>query len=90
MPRCSWCPDDAPAPTADLVSVGFVEQGSGGGWTYYACRGCLTEHDLVPLAEHPPGTVGRPLTRRQWRTAMEALTCTVLLLTLATAVILRR
>jgi hypothetical protein len=90
MRRCSWCPEDDPAPTAELVSVGFVEQGSGGGWVYYACRTCLKEHDLVPMAEHPPGATGRPLTRAQWRVITEALSCSALLLALMTALTLRR
>jgi hypothetical protein len=83
MPRCHYCPEDAPTPTADLVSVGFIEQGSGGGWMYYACPPCLKEHDLVPLAEHPPGTAGRPLTRAAVAAINSSLPCCLLVLVLA-------
>jgi hypothetical protein len=89
MHRCSWCPEDNPAPAEDLISVGFAEQGSGGGWIYYACPRCLKDHDLVPLAEHPRDTTGRPLTREQWHVIIEALTCCGLI-ALTTALTLRR
>lgn len=90
MKRCSWCPEHDPAPAAGLVAVGFLEQGSGGGWIYYACPSCLAEQELVPLAEHPPESTGRPLTRARWQTIVEALTCGGLLLTLIAAALLRR
>jgi hypothetical protein len=49
--RCSYCPDGTSAEGAELAMVGFHEQSSGAGWTYYACEPCRKENGLTPLTK---------------------------------------
>lgn len=53
--RCHYCPCDD-----SLTMVGFAEQGSGPGYTYYACPACRRSRRLMPFAEHPPTGDGTP------------------------------
>lgn len=58
---CRW--HDGLVDAADAVMVGAIERGSGAPLTVYACNGCLTEHDLLPLDEHPADSDGSPCDR---------------------------
>ena len=51
---CFWCKLRHLNP----VPVSIIETGSGAGGTLYACRLCLDEYGIVPLAEHPKDTDG--------------------------------
>lgn len=54
VPHCGWCKSTA----GPLTEVGFIESGSGQGWSYYACDGCMQEHRIVPLDEHTADSWG--------------------------------
>jgi hypothetical protein len=53
---CHWCKKG----TVDAVTVGVIEAGSGAGRWVYACGACKAGHRIVPLADHPKNTDGRP------------------------------
>jgi hypothetical protein len=85
MSRCHWCPEGELSPVAELIAVGFIEQGSGPGYTYYACPGHRDEHGMLALAQHPPDSDGRPRTVRAGvRAALHtSLPCCALIIVLA-------
>jgi hypothetical protein len=56
--RCTWHDQIIGQDTA--VLVGALERGSGPAYAVWACGGCVTAHALLPLAEHPDGSAGRP------------------------------
>jgi hypothetical protein len=56
--RCTW--HDQIIDKDAAVLVGALERGSGPAYAVWACDGCVTTHELMPLAEHPDSSDGRP------------------------------
>lgn len=62
--ECWWCQETTAAP----VPAGFVPGDSGPGWTIHVCPPCQASRRIIPLADHPADTDGRPRVRpRTWQ-----------------------
>lgn len=57
---CPWCRNEIA--DDDRVMVGVTETRSGPAYPVYACINCRVAYRIMPFADHPPDTDGRPRT----------------------------
>lgn len=55
---CRWCNSEVSEDERTLAGVDEVS--SGPGRPLYACGPCMVAYRIVPLADHPADTDGRP------------------------------